>query len=120
MIDDTVTNLTMGDIARICHEANRALQIVLGEEPSQHWNDVDDDMRSSTINGVMAALDGATPESLHESWLATRTEQGWVYGETKDPVARTHPCMVPYVELPLEQQLKDHLFGAIVGAIAGA
>ena len=72
MIDDTDVTpgdiyLTIGDIGRICHEANRALQIALGEEPFQHWDDVDDDMRSSTIQGVMAVLDGATSESLLES-----------------------------------------------------
>lgn len=123
MIDDTDVSpgdiyLTIGDIGRVCHEANRALQIVLGEEPSAHWDDADDDMRSSTINGVMEALDGATPENLHEIWVAAKAEQGWVNGETKDPVARTHPCMMPYEDLPKEQKLKDHLFAAIVGTIA--
>lgn len=31
-------------------------------------------------------------------------------------VNRTHPCMVPYDQLPQEQRVKDHLFGAAVRA----
>jgi len=112
----TTHEITISDIARICHEANTALQVALGEAPSPHWDDIDDDMRSSGIRGVMLALDGATPESLHESWMTTKAEQGWVYGDVKDADAKTHPCMVPYSDLPEEQKMKDHLFAAIVGA----
>jgi hypothetical protein len=43
--------------------------------------------------------------------------EGWVYGETKDPVAKTHPCLVAYNDLPIEQQVKDHLFRAVVKAL---
>jgi hypothetical protein len=35
----------------------------------------------------------------------------------KDPDAKTHPCILPYHELPLEQRLKDSLFMAIVHAL---
>lgn len=111
----TTHEITTSDIARICHEANTALQVALGEVPSPHWDDIDDDMRSSAIRGVTLALDdGATPEGLHESWVETKAEQGWAYGETKDSDAKTHPCMVPYADLPQDQRMKDHLFAAIV------
>ncbi|MFG1857546.1 RyR domain-containing protein [Actinomadura geliboluensis] len=54
--------------------------------------------------GVRLALDGATPEQLHESWCANMHAAGWGYGETKDETARTHPCLVPHAELPDEQR----------------
>jgi hypothetical protein len=59
-----------------------------------------------------------TPEASHESWMAEKVAAGWVYGPTKDPVAKTHPCIVAYSELPPEQRAKDHLFGAIVRSLA--
>jgi hypothetical protein len=42
--------------------------------------------------------------------MADKIKEGWVYGFVKDPVSKTHPCIVPYEELPEEQQMKDHLF----------
>jgi hypothetical protein len=41
-----------------------------------------------------------------------------VYGEVKDAVAKTHPCMVPYDDLPEFQRKKDALFLAIVRVLA--
>jgi hypothetical protein len=43
---------------------------------------------------------------------------GWRYGEAKDEGAKTHPCPVPFAELPEDQQRKDALFVAIVQALA--
>lgn len=105
------------DIARVCHEANRALQITLDEEPSNPWLDTDEDMRQSVIIGVQHALEGATAEQLHESWCETKLKQGWSYGGVKDAEAKTHPCLVPYGELPAEQRIKDDLFKAVVRAL---
>jgi len=103
------------DIARVCHEANRAIQIVAGDPlPSDHWDDAEHWQQASAIEGVMKAIDGEGPEQLHESWCDFKRADGWVFGETKDAVAKTHPCLVPYVDLPDDQKVKDHLFGAIV------
>ena len=35
---------------------------------------------------------------------------GWVYGPTKDAATKTHPCCVPYTELPPIQKVKDAYF----------
>ena len=55
----------------------------------------------------------------HASWLAHKEADGWVYGEKKDANAKTHDCMVPYHELPWEQQVKDKIFGSIARAMLG-
>ena len=47
-------------------------------------------------------------------------EDGWTYGEVKDPARKTHPTLLPFGGLPAEQQLKDRLFIAIVRALAPA
>ena len=39
---------------------------------------------------------------------------GWVYGNVKDPVAKTHPCITAYENLSKEKQVKDYLFIAVV------
>lgn len=101
-------------IARICHEANRAYQIELDEVPSPPWRDAPNWQRVSAVEGVTAALEGRTPEESHQGWMRHKINDGWTYGEVKDGTAKTHPCLVEYDELPEEQKVKDHLFLSIV------
>lgn len=63
------------------------------------------------------ALDGATPEQLHDAWCEFQKADGWVLGETKDVVAKTHPCLVQYDQLPAEQRNKDQFFIAVVESL---
>ncbi|WP_433235467.1 RyR domain-containing protein [Streptosporangium sp. CA-135522] len=106
-------------IARVCHEANRVLQIAHGDPaPSPHWDDAPAWQRKSTAEGVEAALDGATPQELHETWCDTKRAAGWMYGPDKNAHIKTHPCLVPYMDLPDEQRVKDHMFHAIVRAMS--
>jgi len=51
--------------------------------------------------------------------MKQKRDDGWVYGEVKDPERKTHPCMVPYDDLPIEQRAKDTLFGATVRGVLG-
>lgn len=114
--EDGVPNVMIEDIhiAQVVHEANRALQLILNEKPSPHWEDEEMGMKMSAVDGVENVINGATPEENHQNWMNFRYKQGWRYGEVKDAEAMTHPCMVPYAALPFEQRLKDHLFSAIV------
>jgi hypothetical protein len=106
------------DIARVCHEANRALQIAQGDPaPSPGWDEAPTWQRESAIEGVHAAIGGASPWELHHAWCAAKMRDGWRYGPVKDAEAKTHPCMVEYSLLPHEQRLKDDLFAAIVKAL---
>ena len=57
------------------------------------------------------------PEASHISWMAQKVAEGWVYGEVKDPEAKTHPCIVQFDQLPKEQQAKDFIFRAVVHAL---
>ncbi len=38
-------------------------------------------------------------ENVHENWSVGRMAEGWTYGETRDDVKKTTPCLVPYSEL---------------------
>lgn len=107
------------DIARICHEANRAYCQALGDESHVGWQDAPAWQRESAQQGVMFVIThpDLTPEQAHENWMRQKSEDGWKYGPVKDAEKKEHPCMVGYVDLPLEQRLKDYLFCAIVLAL---
>jgi len=106
------------EIARICHEANRALQVALNDPAipvCRKWEWEDEQIRLSTINGVVFHLGtDATPRESHENWMRQKLHDGWVYGEVKDPDRKTHPCLVPYDELSPQDRIKDELFSSIV------
>lgn len=100
--------------ARAAHEANRAYCDSIGDHSQVAWEDAPQWQRDSAISGVHGVIAGNTPEQSHESWLKHKTADGWVYGEAKDAVAKTHPCMVPYADLSEEQRAKDTLFVSTV------
>lgn len=107
-------------IAEICHEANRTYCKTLGDDSQLPWSDAPEWQRQSACNGVSFHLENpeAGPSGSHENWMREKVESGWVYGETKDPDAKTHPCIVSYAELPESQRLKDSIFVGIVHALA--
>lgn len=108
-------------IARVCHEANRALCQAFGDDSQPAWEDAPDWQRDSAIKGVAAIRAGLVtrPQDSHESWMAEKVAAGWTYGRKKDPEAKTHPCMVPFEDLPPSQQMKDYVFLAIAKALLG-
>ena len=54
-----------------------------------------------------------SPEVAHASWVKAYADNGWVYGEVRDDVKRTHPDMVPFDELEQREQDKDAVFLAV-------
>ena len=38
--------------------------------------------------------------NVHDVWAQGRIAEGWTYGEQRDDQLKTHPCLVPYEELP--------------------
>lgn len=45
-------------------------------------------------------------KNVHEVWSKQRLAEGWTYGEVKDSIKKTTPCLVPYEEL--SEQEKDY------------
>lgn len=108
------------EVARLAHEINRAYSAAHGDHSHAPWEQAPDYQRASCIAGVEAHVNAQftlTPEQSHETWLAYKVAEGWVYGEVKDEVAKTHPCCRPYAELPEIQRVKDALFRAVVHAM---
>jgi len=109
------------EIATIAHEVNRIYCQTIGDYSQEPWNFCDQWQRDSAIDGVMSIKNGVVgkPEQSHENWLKEKQENDWVYGPKKDPDKKLHPCIVPFSELPEEQQMKDHLFFVIVTTLLG-
>lgn len=107
-------------IAMVAHEVNRAYCESIGDNSQVAWAEAPVDIQQSVIAGVefKLATPEATPEQQHNAWCSSKIKAGWGHGPVKDAVARTHPCLVPYSALPLEQRVKDYLFGAVVSSMA--
>lgn len=102
-------------IAKLCHEANRAYCQSIGDNSQPTWEEAPQWQKDSAKNGVAFHLEHERyPFESHVNWVAEKVADGWVYGEVKDPEKKTHPCIVPYDELPVEQQAKDYIFKSIV------
>ena len=105
--------------AMMAHETNRAYCALLGDDNHTPWEDAPEWQQESILAGVSAINENPalTPEQSHSAWLARKESEGWVYGEEKDAVLKTHPCVLPYADLPTTQRLKDTLFGSVVRSI---
>jgi hypothetical protein len=108
-------NMKVEEIAKLCHEVNKAYCESLGDFSQKSWDEAPEWQKQSAINGVDFHLNtpNTKPEDSHNSWMKEKIENGWVWGEVKDSEKKTHPCIVPYDQLPQEQRSKDYIFKAI-------
>lgn len=92
--------------ARIAHVVVRALNDSRGE-PTLDFGLV----KAGLIHAIQDIVENPelTGEDMHRRWLEDKEAKGWVFGAQKDPVAKTHPCIRPYSELPPEQRVKDDI-----------
>jgi hypothetical protein len=105
--------------AAAAHRANRIYCQAIGDESQHEWEDCPEWQADSAIMGAQAIADNPdlTPEQSHAGWMAQKAAEGWTFGEAKDAEKKTHPCMVPYDELPIQQRVKDEIFRAVVSGV---
>ncbi len=46
-------------------------------------------------------------EQVHDVWSAGRISDGWTYGAERNDEKKTHPCLVPYDDLPDSEREYD-------------
>lgn len=110
--------MNLDQIARVCHEVNRAYCQALGDGSQPTWEDAPEWQRASARMGVdLHTMGDFGPEASHISWMKQKLDDGWVYGDVKDAEAKTHPCLVSFNQLPVAQQAKDFIFRAVVHAL---
>jgi len=107
------------NIAKVCHQANKAWCEANGDDSQKCWNHAEEWQKDAAIQGVLFTIHH--PESgddaSHNDWMRKKLKDGWTYGEVKDSEKKTHPCLVPFKQLPEFQQKKDALICAIVKAL---
>jgi hypothetical protein len=134
---DVLVGAAREKIAQAIHEAflgDNKGAISADDPRMQPWEDLAESLRESNRQqadafpayleavdcGFLAAKDESpqrvefTPaevqtlaEMEHERWWAQKRAVGYIFGPEKDDVDKTHPCMVPWDELPEEEKEKD-------------
>ena len=108
-------NEVVESLARICHEANRALCATLGDMTQDPWETAPGWQVDSAKKGVAFHLAAERSASdSHDAWMDEKFNQGWHHGAVKDAEKKTHPALVPYKDLPGDQKFKDYVFRGIV------
>jgi hypothetical protein len=104
------------ELAKVCHQANKAICEAYGDFSQKDWDNAEEWQKNSVIKGVEFAKNNpdAPASAQHDAWSKDKIADGWVYGTIKDTEKKTHPCLVPFSELPPQQQVKDYVFKAIV------
>lgn len=110
--------MNLDQIARVCHEVNKAYCEALGDTSQLAWEDAPEWQRVSARTGVdLHTMGDFGPEASHTSWMKQKLDEGWKFGLVKDAAKKEHPCMVAFADLPREQQAKDFIFRAVVHAL---
>ena len=114
--------MTPIQMAQVAHEVNRAYCIAFNDHSQPPWAGAPQWQKDSALLGVKLHTENpnAGVEDSHNSWMAQKVTDGWKYGAHKDPENKLHPCIVPYDQLPIEQQAKDFLFRGVVHALIAA
>ena len=45
----------------------------------------------------------------HERWMQGKVDAGWKYAKETDKPKRQHKLLIPWEDLPLEEQEKDYI-----------
>jgi hypothetical protein len=102
-------------IAAAMHQAWFAHSVIgLGQE-GKPWLEAAEDQKSSTYHMVtfwdtfdkLPDNKSYLAEVSHVVWMKQKRAAGWTLGSTRDPVAKTHPNLVPYAELSKADKDKD-------------
>lgn len=65
------------------------------------------DTSDIVLDERLTALIEQMAKNVHEVWAQNRISQGWKYGSRRDDALKTHPCLVPYEELPEQEKQYD-------------
>lgn len=113
-----IRDFMISKAARAAHQANKAYCEMLGDHSQVDWEEAPDWQRVSCIKGAEGVIvNNNGPQESHRDWLTEKAATGWTYGPVKDVEAKTHPCFVPYGQLPPEQRVKDLIFVSVVRAV---
>lgn len=104
--------------ARATHEAIRDFNEALGDYSVVPWDEADDSIKQSSIDGVkfLIANPKATGRDIHANWVKFKIADGWKYGVEKNTGMKLHPSLAPYDTLRFSERMKDDIFISIARA----
>lgn len=59
------------------------------------------------LSSEIAPLVERLAEHNHDIWARQRMAEGWTWGPAHDDAQKTHPCLIPYAQLPESEKLYD-------------
>lgn len=109
-------------IAKVIHSANRAYVDALGGRAvNLTWEEIREEERQGLIKAISSMIiNPQTPSVSHEQWCLAREKDGWTKDVKYDYNRKTTPNLVPYDQLPLEEQFKDHLYMGLASIFYGS
>lgn len=105
---------TINQVAKTCHYVNKAYCESIGDFSQPNWDNIPDHAGDIAWAWSYMVHPDLTPKQIHANWMATKEAHGWKYGPVKNMETKEHPSMVPYDQLPKEEQVKDALILAVV------
>jgi len=108
-------------LACACHAAWYAYTVHGLGQPGEPWDRAPAWQRESMMDAIafwdrqialatdrsIDKLREELPRMSHDNWVVHKRMTGWVYGPEKDPDKKTHYCLVPWCDLPREEQAKS-------------
>ncbi len=78
------------------------------------------DTSSVVLSAELSALTERLAENTHEIWAAQRLADGWTFGPHRNDTTKTHPCLIPYNQLPESEKEYDRrtAIGALKAIVA--
>lgn len=109
-------------IAQVIHAANRQyVEAIGGRAVNPTWEQLPEVQKQILIKAICETIiNPKTPEASHDAWCEARKAQGYTKDVRIDHIRKTHTNLVPFRELPFEEQLKDALFLGITSIFASA
>lgn len=109
-------DINVSQIAEMAHNMNLFWATITGDGSKIPWSMLTEEERASCIINVKNLQEdpNLTPETIHNNWCDVKLNSGWVYGETLDRAAKTHPCLVSFGELDPIQIAKDEIWHSVV------
>jgi hypothetical protein len=106
-----IGELQIKALARMVHEANRAFCTSIGDNSQEPWNEAPEYNHESAMVTVRALClnPDLSPADIHDIWVETKKKDGYVYGPVKDRTKKTHPSIIPYQDLSVEEKYKDYI-----------
>jgi hypothetical protein len=67
------------------------------------------DTSQVTLDDRQRLLIETLAKNTHDVWAQKRLADGWRHGPNRNDDAKTHPCLVPYSELPESEKDYDRI-----------